>query len=215
MGLTVKASSGASTFKSVPAGMHLARCYRIIDKGTQITNYKGKIGASQKVMIQFEVHGEDADGNPLVTDKGEPMSISKNFTASLADKAILRQELENWRSQAFTIEELAGFKLKNILGVWAMLSVVKEKGNDGNDYTNISSINPVSSQIKKAGLPTPHNPLKVFDLDDPDMELFETFGNKTKEVIQASPEWNLKKTPAPKQTVSSSGFDDIDSDIPF
>jgi hypothetical protein len=55
----------------------------------------------------------------------------------------------------------------------------------------------------------------VFDLDDPDMELFETFGNKTKEVIQASPEWNLKKTPAPKQTVSSSGFDDIDSDIPF
>lgn len=214
MGLTVKASSGASTFKSVPAGMHLARCYRIIDKGTQITNYKGKVGASQKVMIQFEVHGEDADGNPLVTDKGEPMTISKNFTASLADKAILRQELENWRSQAFTIEELAGFKLKNILGVWAMLSVVKEKGNDGNDYTNISSINPVSSQIKKAGLPTPHNPLKVFDLDDPDMELFETFGIKTKEVIQASPEWNQKKTPAPKQAPSS-GFDDIDSDIPF
>jgi len=215
MGLTVKASSGASTFKSVPAGMHLARCYRIIDKGTQITNYKGKIGASQKVMIQFEVHGEDADGNPLVTDKGEPMTISKNFTASLADKAILRQELENWRSQAFTTEELDGFKLKNILGVWAMLSVVKEKGNDGNDYTNISSINPVSSQIKKAGLPTPHNPLKVFDLDDPDMELFETFGIKTKEVIQASPEWNQKKTPAPKQAKLSSGFDDIDSDIPF
>jgi hypothetical protein len=84
MGLTVKASSGASTFKSVPAGMHLARCYRIIDKGTQITNYKGKVGASPKVMIQFEVHSEDADGNPLVTDKGEPMTISKNFTASLA-----------------------------------------------------------------------------------------------------------------------------------
>jgi hypothetical protein len=127
----------------------------------------------------------------------------------------LRKELENWRSTAFTEVELAGFKLKNILGAWAMLSVVKEKGVDGNDYTNISSINPVSSQIKKAGLPTPHNPLKVFDLDDPDMELFETFGNKTKEVIKSSPEWNQKKTPAPKQKEPSSGFDDMDNDVPF
>lgn len=215
MGLTVSASGNSSTFKSVPAGMHLARCYRIIDKGTQITNYKGKVGASPKVMIQFEVHSEDADGNPLVTDKGEPMTISKNFTASLAEKAILRQELENWRSVAFTKEELDGFKLKNILGAWAMLSIVKEPGSDGNDYTNISSINPVSSQIKKAGLPTPHNPLKVFDLDDPDMELFETFGIKTKEVIKASPEWNQKKKSAPKQAKLSSGFDDMTDDIPF
>jgi len=215
MGLTVSASGNSSTFKSVPAGMHLARCYRIIDKGTQITNYKGKVGASPKVMIQFEVHSEDAEGNPLVTEKGEPMTISKNFTASLADKAILRQELENWRSIAFTPEELAGFKLKNIMGAWAMLSVVKEKGNDGNEYTNISSINPVSSQIRKAGLPTPHNPLKVFDLDDPDMELFETFGIKTKEVIQASPEWNQRKKSAPKQEEPSSGFNDMADDIPF
>jgi len=215
MGLTVKASGNSSSFKSVSPGMHLARCYRIIDLGTQITNYKGKVGASPKVMIQFEVHSEDAEGNPLVTDKNEPMTISKNFTASLADKAILRQELENWRSQAFTLEELAGFKLKNILGHWAMLAVVKEQGNDGGDYTNISSINPVSSSIKRAGLPTPHNPLKVFDLDDPDMELFETFGMKTKEKIKSSPEWNQKKTLAPKQTAPSSGFDDMNNDVPF
>ena len=215
MGLTVKASGGTSTFKSVSPGMHLARCYRIIDKGTQITNYKGKVGASPKVMIQFEVHSEDAEGNPLVTDKGEPMTISKNFTASLAPASILRQELENWRSQAFTNEELEGFKLKNILGAWAMLSVVKEKGSDGNDYTNISSINPVSPQIKKMGLPTPHNELKVFDLDDPDMELFETFGNKTKEAIKSSPEWSQKKTPAAKKAAPSSGFDDMTDDVPF
>jgi len=215
MGLTVRASGNSSSFKSVSPGMHLARCYRIIDMGTQITNYKGKVGASPKVMIQFEVHSEDAEGNPLVTDKNEPMTISKNFTASLAPASILLKELENWRSIAFTQEELDGFKLKNVLGAWAMLSVVKEKGVDGKDYTNISSINPVSSQIKKAGLPTPHNPLKVFDLDDPDMELFETFGNKTKEKIQASPEWNQKKTTAPKQTAPSSGFDDMTDDVPF
>ena len=218
MGLTVSASGNSSTFKSVPPGMHLARCYRIIDMGTQPTNWKGKVGAQPKVMIQFEVHSEDAEGNALVTDKGEPMSISKNFTASLADKAILRQELENWRSRAFTVDELAGFQLKNVLGAWAMLSIVKEKGNDGNDYTNISSINPVSSQIKKAGLPTPHNELKIFDLDNPDMALFETFGNKTKEKIQNTPEWKERdnvKYQKEQNASANSGFDDMADDIPF
>ncbi len=215
MGLTVKASGGSSTFKPVPSGMHLARCYRIVDMGTQITTWKGVSKEQPKVMLQFEVHSEDADGNAVVTDKGEPMSISKNFTASLGENAILRQELENWRSRAFTADELKGFQLKNVLGVWAMLSVVKEQGNDGNEYTNISSINPVSSQIKKAGLPDGHNELKIFDLKEPDMALFETFGNKIKEKIQSTPEWNKKILPTPKQAQISSGFDDMDSDIPF
>ena len=215
MGLTVKASGGSSTFKPVPSGMHLARCYRIVDMGTQITTWKGVSKEQPKVMLQFEVHSEDADGKPIVTDKGEPMSISKNFTASLGENAILRQELENWRSRAFTADELKGFQLKNVLGIWAMLSVVKEQGNDGNEYTNISSINPVSSQIKKAGLPEGHNELKIFDLENPDMALFETFGNKIKEKIQSTPEWNKKILPTPKQAQISSGFDDIDSDIPF
>jgi hypothetical protein len=143
------------------------------------------------------------------------MSISKNFTASLADKAILRQELENWRSRSFTVEELEGFQLKNVLGAWALLSVVKEVGNDGNEYTNISSINPLSPQIKKAGLPQGHNELKIFDLDNPDMVLFETFGNKIKEKIQATPEWNRKSTSAPKPSAPSSGFDDMADDVPF
>ena len=215
MGLTVKASGGSSTFKPVPSGMHLARCYRIVDMGTQSTTWKGQTKQQPKVMLQFEVHSEDSDGKPIVTDKGEPMSISKNFTASLGENAILRQELENWRSRAFTADELKGFQLKNVLGAWAMLSVVKEQGNDGNEYTNISSINPVSSQIKKAGLPEGHNELKIFDLENPDMALFETFGNKIKEKIQSTPEWNKKVIPTSKLTAPSSGFDDMADDVPF
>jgi hypothetical protein len=47
--------------------MHLARCYRIVDLGTQKTEYQGQVKHLQKVMIQFEVHGEDDNGNALVT----------------------------------------------------------------------------------------------------------------------------------------------------
>jgi hypothetical protein len=214
MGLTVKASGGTSSFKPVPPGMHLARCYRIVDLGTQESTYKGVTKKLKKIMMQFEVHSEDLDGTPLVTDKGEPMSISKNFTASLGENANLRKDLENWRSRSFTAAELEGFQLKNILGAWAMLSVVREVGNDGNEYTNIASINPVSSQIKKASLPPAHNELEIFDLENPDMAIFENFSNKLQEKIRATPEWQSGNRGASSK-LNDFGFDDMDSDIPF
>ena len=81
MGLIAKDSGGGSEFTPVPAGMHLARCYRVIDLGTQDSTYLGTVTKKPKVMFQFEVHGEDDAGNPIVTAKGEPMSISKNSMA--------------------------------------------------------------------------------------------------------------------------------------
>ena len=214
MGLTVNQSDGGGgNYMQVPPGMHLARCYRVVDMGTQPSVWDGKTTLKLKVMLQFEVHSEDVDGKALVTDKGEPLSISKNFTASLGEKAALRAELENWRSRGFTADELAGFQLKNILGAWAMLSIVKEKGNDGKEYTNITSINPVPASMKKAGLPEGRNELKIFDIDSPDMALFDTFGQRMREKIEASPEWQQRGSPA-----SSSGgskFEDMSDDIPF
>ena len=217
MGLTVKATSGGSggTFTPVPPGMHLARCYRIVDMGTQKSVWQGKEKHLHKVMIQFEIHSEDANGTPLLTDKGEPLSISKNMTASLGEKAALRIELENWRSRPFTPEELNGFELKNILGAWAMLSVIKAAGADGKEYTNISSINPVAAAMRRAGLPEGHNELKVFDLENPDLELFETFSNYTKEKIQSSPEWELSQGSYQKGAIASANSPFPDEDIPF
>jgi hypothetical protein len=214
MGLTVKDSGGGGSFTPVPPGMHLARCYRVIDMGTQTTTWQGKEKQQPKVMLQFEVHSEDADGKALVTDKGEPLSISKNFTASLGEKAALRAELENWRSRGFTTDELAGFQLKNVLGAWAMLSVVKEQGKDGKEYTNITSINPVPASMKKAGLPEGHNELKIFDIDSPDMALFETLGQRMREKIEASPEWQQRGSPA-QPSSGGSKFEDMTDDIPF
>ena len=216
MSLTAKDSGGGS-FTPVAPGMHLARCYRIVDLGTQKSEYQGQVKHLQKVMIQFEVHGEDDNGNPLVTDKGEPMSISKNFTLSLAEKATLRKDLQAWRGRDFTSDELRGFELKNVLGAWAMITAAKSTGNNGKEYTNIVSINPVPVTIKKAGLPEGFNKLNMFVISDPDMELFKTFGNGLKEKIQSSPEWRARNgdVPASKPGSEGSGFDDMDDDIPF
>lgn len=206
MSLIAKAESN-SGFTPVPPGMHLARCYRIIDLGTQKSVYKGTEKHLHKIMIQFEVHGEDDEGNPLLTEKGEPLSISKNYTLSLNEKASLSLDLESWRGSAFTAEERKGFELKKLLGVWAMISVSKSLGADGKEYTNIANINPVPANIKKAGLPEGINDPKIFSIDDPDMKLFESFGDKLRAKIESSPEWQHRSG---KKT---DGFEDDDIDF--
>jgi hypothetical protein len=207
--------SGDASFTPVPTGMHLARCYRIVDLGTQKTEFQGTIKYAQKVLIQFEVHGEDETGKPLVTSKNEPMTIGKRLTLSLSEKATLRKDLSNWRGRDFSPEELRGFELKNLLGVWAMISVSRSVGNNGKEYTNISTINPVPPALKKQGLPQGFNPLGIFSITSPDMELFETFSERIKETITTSPEWQGKSNPPKTLPAVPAGFEDMEDDIPF
>ena len=216
MSLTVSASSG-SNFVQVPPGMHLARCYRIVDLGTQKTEYKGTIKMLPKVMFQFEVHGEDEKGNPLATEKGDPLSVSKNFTLSLGEKATLRQDLQTWRGKEFSSEELKAFDLKNVLGQWCMLSITHREYND-KTYSNIENINPVPQTIKKAGLPEGHNEPKIFSIRDADMDLYDSFSDYMKDKIALSPEWQeWKGVPKSNNNIqeSSRDLDDLESDIPF
>jgi hypothetical protein len=223
MSFIVEGSSSSSSFIPVPAGSHLARCYRIIDLGTQQTEYLGQIKHLRKVMFGWELHGEDNEGNPLLTEKGDPMAIFKNYTLSLNEKANLRLDLQGWRGKQFTDEESQRFDISNVLGAWCMLSVLHRPGKDGNKmFANVASISPVPAQVRKMGLPDGTNSLQMFRLAEPDMTLFETFSKGLKEKIEASPEWRaLKSTKAPARAskaasgTSSTGFDDMDDDMPF
>ena len=52
------------------------------------------------------------------------------------------------------------------------------------------------------------------------MEMFETFGARMKEKLQNTPEWKARFNTAPERKAptksnADSGFDDIESDIPF
>ena len=214
MALTVSASSGGS-FIQVPAGMHLAMCYRIIDLGTQKTEYQGQVRHVPKVLFQFEIHSEDEEGNPLLTSDGKPLSTSKSFSLSLNERSALRKDLQTWRGKEFTPEELKSFNLENVLGAWAMLSVVHSEYN-GKTYANIENINPVPQTVKKAGLPEAINKTAIFSIRDADMALFETFGDGIKAKIEASPEWQeWKGVPKSQTKEPSRDLDDLESDIPF
>jgi hypothetical protein len=210
--MSLIATAGESTFKPVPEGTHLARCYRIVDLGTQESTYLGQVKNQRKVMIQFEVHGDDENGFALITRAGEPMSISKNYTLSIGEKSRLRQDLASWRGKAFTPEELKGFELKNLLGVWGMISVIKTPGSDGKEYSNINAITPVPAVVKKSGMPQYFNEPKIFSIDSPDMELFATFSDYLRAKIEGSPEWKSRSAVA---YTGGGVSDDFDDSIPF
>ena len=181
-------SSGGKDFKMIPAGTHLARCYRIVDIGTQQSEYLGEVKFLRKIMIGWEIHGEDDSGAPLVTDEGKPLAIFKNYTMSWSENSNLRKDLQGWHGTPWSDDEAKRFDLKNILGQWFMLNVIHRVSN-GKTYANVAGISPVPSMIKKAGLPNGANELQVFRLAEPDWELYEKFSKNLKEKIASSPEF--------------------------
>jgi hypothetical protein len=213
--------TGGSAFKPVPAGNHLARCFRIVDLGTQKSSFEGQEKNLHKIKVYFEVHGDDENGLAMITAKNEPMTISKDYTLSWGEMATLRKDLQTWRGKPFSEEERKRFDLKNILGVFGMVNVVhKPKKSGSGVYANISSITPVPNAMKSL-LPTGFNKCDMFQIDEPDMEMFNAFPPFLQVLIAASPEWNHRNNNvahhAPKTSENSapSAFDNDDSDAPF
>ena len=212
--MSIIVESSQSTFKPVPAGMHLARLYRIIDLGTQENKFEGKVtGYIRKVKFVWEVHGKDEDDKPLVTDDGKPMAVSRDYTLSWGDKANLRKDLQAWRGKPFEEHELRRFDLKSVLDKWCMLDIQHKPREKGGVYDNVVGIRPVPSAIRSMGLPQGFNRCEMFTISDPDMEMFETFGKYLKATIEQSPEWKARQPVSYSQN-KSSGFDDMKDDLP-
>lgn len=216
MGLTVS-DSGGGDFKRTPAGVHIGRCYRIVDLGTQEETYEGETKLMPKLAIYWELHGEDEEGKPLVNDNGEPMTIWKEYTASLGKKAKLRSDLESWRGRAFTDEEAKGFEVPKLLNAYCMVNVTHKTSQQGKTYATVTSLTPLPAALRNAK-PAAVLPSAVFDLNHPDERLFETFHDKLKEKINNSMErkGGSKAISAghADQRVPAGAYDDGDS-IPF
>jgi len=205
MGLIAEDKGGS--FERCPPGAHLARCYRIVDVGTQKSEYLGEVKYLNKVMLGWEIHGVNEDGTPIRMKDGRPFAIFKNYTLSWSDKANLRIDLQSWRGKPFTQEELRRFDLKTILGAWCMLNVIEREGHDGKQYSNVNGVTPVPAMIKQNGLPAPVNKNELFDIDDPDMEMFNGFYDALKKKIEASREWQ-------KRTGSSKPVSQVAEEFP-
>lgn len=200
-------------FERCPVGAHLARCYRIVDLGTQKSEYMGEVKHLHKIMLGWEVHGVDDNGKPLTMRDGRPFALFKNYTLSWSEKANLRLDLQSWRGKSFDQEEMRKFDLKTVLGAWCMLNVIERPGTNGNIYSNVNGVTPVPAIIKQSGLPKAINPDEIFNLQEPDMAIFANFSDNLKAKITSSPQWKeahgeVKKA-ITEHYVSADGVDDI------
>jgi hypothetical protein len=123
-------------FELTPAGSHVAICYRVIDLGTQLVEYKGESKKQHKIMLGWELPNE------LMTigdNQGKPFSIHKRYTFSSSDKSNLKKDLESWRGVPFTKDDYGRFDIFKLIGVPCMIGIVHAESN-GKTYSNITSI---------------------------------------------------------------------------
>jgi hypothetical protein len=211
--IIAKQTSSGSDFKLPPAGSFLAKLYRIIDIGTQTTEWMGKKKMQRKIIAMFELHGEDNDGQPLQTVEGKPLIVSKRYTLSLDEKATLRKDLEAWRGKAFTQEELDGFNLEVLLGKCCMVSIT-HSSYEGKEYANIAGISQIPAALKKLGEPVGVNEPMIFTLDPFDQAKFDKLSEGMQGVIKKSAEYRNTFEPN-SSPVNSATSELVDDDIPF
>ena len=187
MSFFVESSGGG--FQNCPPGMHLARNYQIIDLGTQKDNRNGVVEFKHRITLTWEILSKSEDGTPLRMNDGRPFSVNKRYNLTWAERSTLRNDLQSWRGRPFTNEELRKFDLKRVLGQYCMINVLHNTSKNGKVYANVEQITPVPGMIKGAGLPPGVNPDVIFNLSDPDMNVFESLTPWLKKTIQESPEW--------------------------
>lgn len=216
MGFQATATGG--NFKTTPAGVFVGRCYELIDLGTQ-TNETGQFAgtSAHKIKIGFELFGDDEEGNPMTVEvdgKMMPMCITKDYTLSMHEKANLRKELGAWRGKQFTDDaEALAFDITNLIGAYAMVNVTHKTNAQGKTRANISGLSPLPSALK-ANKPAAVHANRIFDLDNPDMEMFAGFYEYLQETIKKSPEWK-KSQGINMDSEQATVNDPFDDDITF
>ncbi len=178
MSLTLTEST--ATFELPPAGPQAARCIRLIDLGTQPTDYQGEVRNSRKVLLTWRLSELRADG--------EPFTVSRRFTASLHEKSALRAFLKSWRGKDFTPDELCAFDLKKLLGAPALLNLTHTQ-RGGRDYCDIASVSPIPKGMQ-APPPLGDSEGVLFDISDRSTHHhLQDLSERLADQIKDSPEW--------------------------
>lgn len=133
---TIVATTGTNEYPKVPTGVHNARCVRVIDLGTQRSDYGGNITFKRQVLIIWEV--------PDQMSNDQPMTISKFYTLSLHEKANLGMDLVSWRGRPFTEQEKEGFDITKLIGVPCQINVM----HNDSGKEKVSSVMPLGKDTQ-------------------------------------------------------------------
>lgn len=197
-------------FEMVPAGVYLARCYRMIDIGTHNIETKQN-GAKDvhQVIISWELLQDDDDQPVFMSDGEKHFTINKTYTLSMHKKANLRADLDSWRGIAFTEEEASEFDITNLLDKFCKLQVIHNTSGD-KTYANVNTIMPTRKRAEST------TEAYSFSLEDRDMAVFDELSDYLKGKITSSKEWDGEPSESQETVLEDIEDKPIDlSEIPF
>ena len=218
--MVVKESGGGERVRP-PDGLHKARCICVVDLGTHINQYVKDPKPQRKVLVQWELPEELYE---FTEENGEePFIVSKEYTASLSEKANLRKDLESWRSKSFTKEEREGFDLKNLIGVACQLTLITKTAKaSGNERTEVSTIVPIGKKTKVPKQITESMYFVIGDGADEEPgteEEFDALLEWMQKKIQDSPEGShygqKKKVKEAVDEMTEEADEEAEDDLPF
>jgi hypothetical protein len=172
----IAGSKDAPRYPSVSVGVHKARCVKIIDLGTQKSDFNGEISWKRQVLIIFETPEE-------LNSEGQPLTISKFYTLSLHEKSNLGNDLTSWRGRAFSEAEKQSFDISKLLGVPCLLNVM-----DKNGKPRISSIMPMKKGDPIAEQITQGVVFSLEDFQNGKKEVFNNLSEGIRNIILRSKE---------------------------
>jgi len=168
---------------NIEPGVYPARLVQIIDLGMQPQRpYKGETKApAQELMLTYELVDEfmkDAEGEDI---ENKPRWISENFPLHNL-KADLAKSTK--RYLAFDPTESYEGDWGKCAGQAINVTIVNNKVGD-RTYDNVANLAAMRPK-DAANCPDLQNEVKVFDLDEPDMEVFNSLPKWIQEKLAAN-----------------------------
>ena len=208
-------------FENPAGGSHIARCYAVIDLGTQQHSWQNDHWSQADVTLNWELAHEKMTGKYNSDAKGKPFMVQTTVKQSLHKKARLRKLLEGWRGKAFGEGEAEKFDPKKLVGLGCRLVLVQSQNSDFMDVTAIAPL--TKDEAAKLKGHKWFNKTVFFSLDPFDPEVYKALSEKTREKIMKSPEYKavVGDGPAeePQADPAEEPLDDDggtgDPDVPF
>lgn len=138
---TLKGGEDRAQFAPHPDGQHPMVCVDFLDLGERVRTFPGTAPKLTYSIALVFASGE-------VNEAGRLHEVSKEFTASMHEKASLRKFLEEWRGKSYTKEQLKqGIPADKLVGVSCLCTVEHKTSEAGRTYANLRGIAPLPKQI--------------------------------------------------------------------
>jgi len=161
-----------SDIPRIGEGSYPARIVQVLDLGKQEDDYKGKVTVRDKIWITFELPTETI----TIDNEEKPRWISKDFTKSFGEKALLTKVLNAAfdTSEVPEIESFKEFLGREMLIEIGSTSTGKDKWIGAMKLPKGMSVAPLA------------NNTVYFDMDNPDADVLNSLPDFLQEKITSS-----------------------------